>query len=127
MLPEGVVPELARVQHTDSAEIGVFEDRLTDGTIVICALDNLGKGAGGQAVQNANLPFGYEETTGLRLSGGAGLVLRLGGRLLILAREKPVRQGRREGEYAGTLARLRTRPDAALQPPRTRATSGTEH
>jgi len=69
VLPEGVVPELARVQHTDGAEIGVFEDRLTDGTIVICALDNLGKGAAGQAVQNVNLLFGYEETTGLRLSG----------------------------------------------------------
>jgi len=69
VLPEGVVPELARVQHTDSAEIGVFGDRLTDGTIVICALDNLGKGAAGQAVQNVNLLFGYEESTGLRLSG----------------------------------------------------------
>ncbi len=69
VLPEGVVPELARVQNTDSAEIGVFEDRLTAGTIVICALDNLGKGAAGQAVQNVNLLFGYEETTGLRLSG----------------------------------------------------------
>jgi len=36
---------------------------------VICALDNLGKGADGQAVQNANLALGLEETTGLRLSG----------------------------------------------------------
>lgn len=69
VLPEGVVPELARVQHTDSAEIGVFEDRTTAGTIVICALDNLGKGAAGQAVQNVNLLFGYDETAGLRLSG----------------------------------------------------------
>ena len=47
-LPEGVVPELARVQQTDGAEIGVFEDRLTGGTIVVCALDNLGKGAAGR-------------------------------------------------------------------------------
>jgi N-acetyl-gamma-glutamyl-phosphate reductase len=69
VLPEGVVPELARVQTTDSAEIGVFDDRLTGGTIVICALDNLGKGAAGQAVQNANLLFGFDETAGLRLSG----------------------------------------------------------
>jgi N-acetyl-gamma-glutamyl-phosphate reductase len=38
-------------------------------TIVVCALDNLGKGAAGQAVQNVNLLFGYEETAGLRLSG----------------------------------------------------------
>jgi N-acetyl-gamma-glutamyl-phosphate reductase len=69
VLPEGVVPELARVQHTDGAEIGVFEDRHTDRTIVICALDNLGKGAAGQAVQNVNLLFGLSETAGLRLSG----------------------------------------------------------
>ena len=69
VLPEGVVPELARVQHTDGAEIGVFEDRLTGDAIVVCALDNLGKGAAGQAIQNANCLFGSDETMGLRLSG----------------------------------------------------------
>ena len=69
VLPEGVVPELARVQHTDSAEIGVFDDRSTGMTVVVCAIDNLGKGAAGQAVQNANLAFGYEATRGLRLAG----------------------------------------------------------
>jgi N-acetyl-gamma-glutamyl-phosphate reductase len=69
VVPEGVVPDLARVQQTDCAEIGVFEDRLTGGIIVICALDNLGKGAAGQAVQNVNLLFGFDETAGLRLSG----------------------------------------------------------
>jgi N-acetyl-gamma-glutamyl-phosphate reductase len=69
VLPEGVAPELARVQHTDGAEIGVFEDRHTDRTIVICALDNLGKGAAGQAVQNVNALFGLGATTGLRLAG----------------------------------------------------------
>jgi N-acetyl-gamma-glutamyl-phosphate reductase len=69
VLPEGVAPELARVQQTDGAEIGVFEDASTGATIVICALDNLGKGAAGQAIQNVNLLFGLDETTGLRLSG----------------------------------------------------------
>ena len=69
VLPEGIVPELARVQQTDGAEIGVFEDALTGDTIVICALDNLGKGAAGQAIQNVNLLYGLDETTGLRLSG----------------------------------------------------------
>ena len=58
VLPEGIAPELARVQHTDGAEIGVFDDRHTDRTIVICAIDNLGKGAAGQAVQNVNALFG---------------------------------------------------------------------
>ena len=69
VLPAGVAPELGRVQQTDGAEIGVFEDALTGRAIVICALDNLGKGAAGQAIQNANALFGLDETTGLRLSG----------------------------------------------------------
>ena len=69
VLPDGVVPELARVQQTDGAEIGVFEDGLTGDVILICALDNLGKGAAGQAIQNVNVLYGLDETTGLRLSG----------------------------------------------------------
>jgi N-acetyl-gamma-glutamyl-phosphate reductase len=69
VLPEGAVPALSRVQGTDAAELGLFTDRLTGRAVVICALDNLGKGAAGQAVQNANLALGLEETAGLRLSG----------------------------------------------------------
>jgi N-acetyl-gamma-glutamyl-phosphate reductase len=69
VLPDGVSPELARVQNTDGAEIGVFDDLATGSTIVVCALDNLGKGAAGQALQNANLALGLDETAGLRLSG----------------------------------------------------------
>jgi N-acetyl-gamma-glutamyl-phosphate reductase len=69
VLAEGLVPELARVQGTDVAEIALFEDRATGRAIVICALDNLGKGAAGQAVQNANLFLGLPETAGLRLPG----------------------------------------------------------
>jgi N-acetyl-gamma-glutamyl-phosphate reductase len=67
VLPEGIEPEIARVQGTDSAEIGVFTDGATGMWIVICAIDNLGKGAAGQAVQNLNLALGLRETTGLRL------------------------------------------------------------
>lgn len=69
VLPAGVQPELARVQHTDAAEIALFEDHATGTAIVVCALDNLGKGAAGQAVQNANLALGFDETLGLRLAG----------------------------------------------------------
>ena len=71
VLPDGVAPELARVQGTDAAEIGVFADGATGTAIVICALDNLGKGAAGQAVQNANLALGLDETAGLRLTRSA--------------------------------------------------------
>jgi N-acetyl-gamma-glutamyl-phosphate reductase len=69
VLPEGVAPDLNRVQGTDTAEVALFEDRSTGTTIVVCALDNLGKGAAGQAVQNANLALGVDETAGLRLTG----------------------------------------------------------
>ena len=69
VLPEGATPELGRVQGTDAAELAVFEDTMTGMTIVVCAIDNLGKGAAGQAVQNANVALGLEETAGLRLAG----------------------------------------------------------
>ncbi len=69
VLPEGTAPELSRVQNTDRAEIGVFPDRFTGRTMVICAEDNLGKGAAGQAIQNVNRALGLEDTTGLRLGG----------------------------------------------------------
>jgi N-acetyl-gamma-glutamyl-phosphate reductase len=69
VLPEGETADLSRVQGTDAAEIAVFQDRSTGRTIVVCTLDNLGKGAAGQAVQNANLALGLPETAGLRLAG----------------------------------------------------------
>jgi N-acetyl-gamma-glutamyl-phosphate reductase len=69
LLPEGAAPDLARVVGTDAAEVALFEDRATGRAIVVCALDNLGKGAAGQAVQNANLALGLDQTAGLRLHG----------------------------------------------------------
>jgi N-acetyl-gamma-glutamyl-phosphate reductase len=69
VLEPGITPELHRVQGTDAAEIAVFTDSETGTAIVICAIDNLGKGAAGQAVQNANLVLGLPETAGLRLEG----------------------------------------------------------
>ena len=69
VLPEGATAELHRVQGTDNAEVSVFHDEATGKAIVICAIDNLGKGAAGQAVQNANLVLGLPKTDGLRLRG----------------------------------------------------------
>jgi N-acetyl-gamma-glutamyl-phosphate reductase len=69
VLDEGVTPELSRVQHTDAAELALYEDRATGRAVVVCALDNLGKGAAGNAVQNANVALGLDETAGLRLTG----------------------------------------------------------
>jgi N-acetyl-gamma-glutamyl-phosphate reductase len=69
VLDDGVSPELSRVQHTDAAEIALYQDESTGRAIVVCVLDNLGKGAAGQAVQNANVALGFSETAGLRLTG----------------------------------------------------------
>ena len=59
----------ARPAHRRGRDRRSSTDRSTGRTIVICALDNLGKGAAGQAVQNANLALGLDETLGLRLTG----------------------------------------------------------
>ncbi len=69
LLPDGEAPDLVRVALTDAAEVALFEDRATGRAIVLCAIDNLGKGAAGQAVQNANLALGLDPTAGLRLHG----------------------------------------------------------
>src|SRR5439155_1181427 len=74
VLDEGVTPELSRVQHTDAAEIALYEDRATGRAVIVCVLDNLGKGAAGQAVQNANVALGFDETAGLRLAEVARLL-----------------------------------------------------
>jgi N-acetyl-gamma-glutamyl-phosphate reductase len=69
VLGDGVTPELSRVQHTDAAEVALYEDRATGRAVVVCVIDNLGKGAAGNAVQNANVALGLDETAGLRLDG----------------------------------------------------------
>ncbi len=65
MLPVGKSPELKNVRGTNFCHIGVFEDRVPGKVILVSALDNLMKGASGQALQNMNLMLGLEETLGL--------------------------------------------------------------
>ena len=65
VLPEGMVPKTQMVRGSNKCLIGVFEDRLAGRAIVLSTLDNLVKGSSGQALQNFNLMFGIEETTGL--------------------------------------------------------------
>ena len=62
----GTVPELQHVAHTNFCDIGFCLDRAGKRLIVVSCLDNLGKGAAGQAVQNFNLMLGLEEHTALR-------------------------------------------------------------
>lgn len=62
----GKLPEIQAVAHTQFADLGVVVDTATRRCILISALDNLGKGAAGQAVQNMNLMLGCAEDRGLR-------------------------------------------------------------
>lgn len=65
VLDEGKQPCTKNVFGTNFAHIGVVVDDRTKRIIVTCAIDNMGKGAAGQAVQNMNLMCGIEETAGL--------------------------------------------------------------
>lgn len=65
VLPEGGLPKTQNVLGSNMLEMGVFADRPAGRAIVISALDNLQKGASGQAVQNMNIMCGFPETTGL--------------------------------------------------------------
>ncbi len=65
-LPAGQWPQTKWVQGTNFAVIGHTVDPRTDRVVVSSAIDNLGKGAAGQAIQNMNLLFGFEENEGLR-------------------------------------------------------------
>jgi len=65
VLSKGTVPHTRHVRGTNFCLMNVFEDRLSGRAIVISVIDNLVKGASGQAMQNLNLIMGYPETTGL--------------------------------------------------------------
>jgi N-acetyl-gamma-glutamyl-phosphate reductase len=63
--PAGVLPQTQNVRGSNYCQIGVVPDRIPGRAIVISVIDNLVKGSAGQAVQNFNLMFDIEETTGL--------------------------------------------------------------
>ena len=65
VLPFGETPQTRHVRGSNMTFIGVAKDRLPGRAIVISALDNLVKGASGQAIQNMNLIMGWPETMGL--------------------------------------------------------------
>jgi N-acetyl-gamma-glutamyl-phosphate reductase len=64
--PAGSLPELQHVAHTNFCDIGFTLDSAGRRLVVISCLDNLGKGAAGQAVQNLNHMLGIEEQTSLQ-------------------------------------------------------------
>ena len=68
VLPLGQMPKTASVVGTNKAHIGLAHSKTTRAVVAVCAIDNLTKGAAGQAVQCANIVCGFSETCGLALS-----------------------------------------------------------
>jgi N-acetyl-gamma-glutamyl-phosphate reductase len=62
-----IVPTMRDVYATNRCYINVFADRISGRSIIISTIDNLTKGAAGQAVQNFNIMFGLSESEGLNL------------------------------------------------------------
>ncbi len=68
VLPFKELPSTRHIRGSNFCHIGVVADRIEGRAIVVAALDNLTKGSSGQALQNANLMLGIEETAGLMLA-----------------------------------------------------------
>ena len=68
VLPFGEAPSTRHIRGSNFCHIGVTGDRIEGRAIVVAALDNLTKGSSGQALQNANLMLGIEETEGLMMA-----------------------------------------------------------
>lgn len=66
IMPGSTYPETRWVKGTNYCDIGFAVDERAGRIVVVSAIDNLGKGAAGQAVQNMNILMGIDETTGLR-------------------------------------------------------------
>jgi N-acetyl-gamma-glutamyl-phosphate reductase len=66
VLPEGCLPNINQVRGSNFCDIGLAVDPRTQRVIVVAAIDNLVKGAAGQALQNMNLMLGLQESAGLR-------------------------------------------------------------
>ena len=69
LLPLGQMPKTSAVTGSNKVQIQVAVDEHTNRLVVLVAIDNLGKGAAGQAIQNANLICGLSEISGLALDG----------------------------------------------------------
>lgn len=68
VLPFGALPSTRDVAGSNFCHIGVIGDRIAGRAVVVAVLDNLTKGSSGQAIQNANLMLGLDETIGLMLA-----------------------------------------------------------
>jgi N-acetyl-gamma-glutamyl-phosphate reductase len=71
LLPDGRYPATAAVAGSNAVHLQAAADQRTGRATVLAAIDNLGKGAAGQAIQVANLMLGLPETAGLTAAGVA--------------------------------------------------------
>lgn len=71
LLPEGSWPATSTVVGSGTATVQVAIDRGADTVVAMCAVDNLGKGTAGAALQSLNLALGLEETTAITTQGVA--------------------------------------------------------
>ncbi len=69
VMPEGSHPETRSVKGANTCRISVFRPQNDDTVVVLSVIDNLVKGAAGQAVQNMNIMFGLDEASGLGIVG----------------------------------------------------------
>ena len=69
VLPSGVFPHTKAMAGSNGSQLSAIVDPRTSRVVVTSAIDNLGKGAAGQALQDANLMLGLAETTGLTAIG----------------------------------------------------------
>lgn len=68
VLQFGALPSTRDIRGSNYVHVGVIGDRIAGRTLVVAVLDNLCKGSSGQAIQNANLMLGLEETAGLTMA-----------------------------------------------------------
>ena len=68
VLDGNAVPQTRHVRGSNRCYVNVFADRVPGRAVIMSVIDNLMKGASGQAVQNMNIVLGYPETLGLEQS-----------------------------------------------------------
>lgn len=66
---EAIVPSTRNVRGSNYCDIGLYHDKRTGWTTILTAIDNLVKGASGQAIQNMNIMMGFEESLALNMPG----------------------------------------------------------
>ena len=65
LLPDGSNADIHNIKYSNFCDISLHFDKRTNTLIAISAIDNMVKGAAGQAIQNMNIIFGLDEKTGL--------------------------------------------------------------